>query len=190
MTWLLLGLAGFLGLHSIAIVAPDWRSRLVARLGATRWKGLHSIASLATFAMLVHGYGQARLQSAAVYAPEPWSRHVAFVVMLPVFPLLVAAYLPGRLRSFVGHPMLTATMLWAFAHLLANGTLADVLLFGGFLFWAVADRVSVGRRGPAASPARVGRIRNDAIAVVVGLVLYVAFVGWGHRAIIGVSLVG
>ena len=190
MNWLIVGLVGFLGIHSIAILAPGWRARAIGRVGAMRWKALYSIASLAAFVAMLHGYGQSRLAPAIVYVPPLAARHLAFAVMLPVFPLLLSAYLPGRLRTAVGHPMLTATMLWAVAHLLANGNLADVLLFGGFLAWAVADRVSVSRRDAPGSTARTGRPRNDALAIVGGLLLYVAFVAWGHGALIGVSLAG
>jgi uncharacterized membrane protein len=110
--------------------------------------------------------------------------------MVPVFPLLFAAYLPGRIKSAVKHPMLLAVKVWAVAHLLANGTLADVLLFGGFLAWAVADRVSVKRRTPKeahAVPSAPARAMNDVIAVVGGLIVYAVFLLWGHRWLIGVS---
>ncbi|MFO1406776.1 MAG: NnrU family protein [Steroidobacteraceae bacterium] len=188
MNWLIVGIAGFLGIHSIAIVAPGWRARTVAGIGAMRWKALYSIASLAAFATMLHGYGQARLAPEVVYVPTLGMRHLAFLLMLPVFPLLLSAYLPGRLRNAVGHPMLTATILWAVAHLLANGARSDLVLFGGFLLWAVADRVSVSRRD--APPARRGRPLNDAIAIGGGLLLYVAFVAFGHGALVGVPLYG
>jgi uncharacterized membrane protein len=137
--------------------------------------------------MLVHGYGIARADPTILYTPPAWMRHVAALLMLPVFPLLLAAYLPGRIRTAVKHPMLTATKAWALAHLLANGSLADVLLFGGFLAWAVADRIAVGKRAvprriPGSPPGRF----NDAIAIVGGLALYVVFVAWAHQRFIGV----
>jgi uncharacterized membrane protein len=116
-------------------------------------------------------------------------RHVALLLMLPVFPLLAASGLPGRIQRAAKHPMLLAVKFWAAAHLLANGTLVDVLLFGSFLAWAVADRIAVKRRpgpptGPALGPARPG---NDLKAVVAGLVVYAVFLFWGHRWLIGVS---
>jgi uncharacterized membrane protein len=115
-------------------------------------------------------------------------RHLAMLLMLPAFTLLLSAYLPGRIKSAVKHPMLAATKLWAVAHLLANGMLGDVLLFGGFLALAVIDRISVGKRPVRAVPgAPAGRF-NDLIAVVGGLVLYAVFLVWGHRALIGVPL--
>jgi len=106
-------------------------------------------------------------------------------VMLPVFPLLLAAYLPGRIKAAVKHPMLAAVKAWALAHLLVNGMLADVLLFGGFLAWAVLDRISAGKR-PAVAQAAPGSPRNDVIAVVGGLALYAVFVVWAHAWLFGV----
>ena len=186
---LVAGLVIFLGVHSIRIVAPGWRARMIARLGVGGWKGLYSIASIAGFVLIVGGYAAARVQPDPVvlYYPPFWLRHVMMLLMLPVFVLLVAAYLPGRIKAAVKHPMLTATKAWALAHLLANGMLADVLLFGGFLLWAVVDRISAGRR-PQAAPMVAGRARNDVIAVVAGLLVYAVFIGWAHGRLIGVPL--
>lgn len=190
MSWLIIGLTAFLGVHSISIFAPSWRDAMAARLGEIRWKGLYSIVSLSAFALLVHGCGLARQDPVVLYQPTTWARHLSLLVMLPAFPLLLSAYFPGRIKALVKHPMLAATQVWAVAHLLANGTLADVLLFGGFLGWALLDRYSVGRR-----PQRVirsappGRF-NDAIAVAVGLVLYVVFAHWAHGTLFGVAPMG
>jgi len=187
---LVAGLVLFLGVHSVSIAAPAWRQGMVARLGDKPWKGLYSLASAVGLVLLVVGYGIARRSPVVLYTPPAGLRHLALVVMLPVFPLLFAAYLPGRIKSAARHPMLLAVKLWAAAHLLANGTLADVLLFGGFLAWAVADRISVKRRPAAeahAVPAAPPRPANDAIAVVGGLAVYVLFVFWGHRWLTGVS---
>ena len=187
MTYLLVGLAVFLGVHSTAILAPAWRDRMAARLGENAWKALYGVVSIAGFVLLVKGYGLARAEPVPLYQPPVALRHIAVIVMLPVFPLLLSAYLPGRIRSGVKHPMLTATKLWAVAHLLANGMLADVLLFGGFLAWAVADRISLKRR--PSRPVRAlpeGRF-NDLIAVVAGFALYVWFVARGHLHLIGVA---
>lgn len=181
------GLLAFLGVHSIAIVAPAWRDAMAARLGEQRWKGLYSVASIAAFVLLVHGYGVARHEPIVVYHPPVWARHLALVVMLPAFPILLSAYLPGRIKSAAKHPMLLATKIWAFAHLLANGMLVDVLLFGGFLAWAVLDRISVGKRPVrTAASTTPGRLA-DVIAVVGGLALYAIFVLGAHAWLIGVS---
>jgi len=145
------------------------------------------VISLLGFAALIYGFGLARQNPIVLYTPPPWARHVTLLLMVPVFPLLLAAYLPGRIKATLKHPMLAAVKLWAFAHLLANGTLADVLLFGGFLAWAVLDRISWKRRPPQKlNTAPPGRF-NDAIAIVGGLALYVVFILWAHRWLIGVS---
>ncbi len=135
---------------------------------------VYAVVSLVGFALLVYGYGLARQAPVVLYTPPDGLRHVALLLMLPVFVLLLAAYLPGRIKTAAKHPMLLATKLWATAHLLANGTLADVLLFGGFLAWAVADRISLKRRAPRPMPGMgPPRVLNDVIAVVGGLGLYV-----------------
>lgn len=113
-------------------------------------------------------------------------RQVAALLMLPVFVLVLAAYLPGRIRSATEHPLLLAVTLWASAHLLVNGTLADLLLFGGFLAWAVADRISLKGRTPRPLPGAPLSAANDGIALVGGLGLYALFVFWAHRVVIGV----
>ncbi|HSC64027.1 MAG TPA: NnrU family protein [Caldimonas sp.] len=190
---LVLGLALFLGVHSVSIVAADWRAAAIARLGEGRWKGLYSLASAVGLALIVVGYGLARRDPLVLYAPPAALRHLALLLMVPVFPLLFAAYLPGRIRAAAKHPFLLAVKFWALAHLLANGTLADVLLFGAFLAWAVADRISVKRR-PAAQthevPAAPPGAANDAIALIGGLAVYAVFLLWAHRWIIGVSPLG
>jgi uncharacterized membrane protein len=187
------GLILFLGLHSVSIAAPQWRAATVARMGERPWKGLYSIASAVGLALLIVGYAVARREPIVLYTPPTGLRHLALLLMVPVFPLLLAAYLPGRISAAAKHPMLLAVKFWATAHLLANGTLADVLLFGGFLVWAIVDRISVKRRSVAEAhdvPAAPKRPANDAIAVVGGLLVYVVFLLWGHRWIIGVAPLG
>jgi uncharacterized membrane protein len=187
MTLLIIGLVLFLGIHSISIVAPAQRERLRARLGEQRWKGLYSVISLVGFVLLIKGYADARALPELLYSPPQWTRHLMALLMLPVFPLLFAGNLPGRIKSAVAHPMLTATILWSAAHLLGNTTLADALLFGGFLVWAVADLISALRRPRRPlRPAMVSRW-NDLIAVGGGLVVYVVFVLWLHRLLIGIA---
>jgi uncharacterized membrane protein len=197
MPFLIAGLVLFLGVHSIAICAPALRARAVARLGEGAWKGLYALVSLAGFVLICYGFGVARQSPVILYSPPLWLRHVALLLLLPVFPLLIAAYLPGRIKTAAKHPMLAAVKLWAFAHLLANGMLADVLLFGGFLAWAVVDRISLKRRAatPAASAAARARTAppgpwNDAIAIVLGLAIYALTVGWAHVRLFGVSPLG
>ena len=185
---LIAGLVIFFAVHSVSIFKESWRNRMVAQLGERTWQGLYSLLAIAGFVLMVRGYGIARLDPLVLYSPPLWLRHVAMLVLVPVFPLLLATYLPGRIQTAARHPMLIATKLWAFAHLLANGMLADVLLFGGFLAWAVADRISMKRRiqrpVPGVPPAKL----NDIVAVLLGLVLYAVFVFWLHGWLIGVSL--
>ena len=198
MTVLLLGLVLFLGIHSVAIVAPRARDAWVQRLGEMPWKGLYSLVSLAGFALIVWGYGLARQQPVLLYSMPSGFRHLAALLMLPVFVLLFAAYLPGRIQTAAKHPMLLAVKLWALAHLLGQsatgGTLADVALFGGFLAWAVMDRISVKRRAAAgllrSLPLGPPRALNDAIALVGGLVVYAVFAFWLHALLFGVRPFG
>ena len=190
MTLLILGLIIFLGTHSISILRPQWRAGVVARFGVPAWQGLFTLPSLVGFVMLLSGYGAVQHDQFVLYDPPTWMRHITLLLMLPVFPLLFAAYLPGRLQSAVEHPMLLAVKIWALAHLLANGGLADTLLFGSFLAWAVADRLSLRHRaGPPVQGAPPGPA-NDAIAIVGGLAVYLLFMFWLHRALVGVAPIG
>ena len=188
MTKLILGLAVFFGVHSISMVALGWRNRVVERLGTRAWQGIYSIAALLGFYLLISGYGAARVSAAVLYVPPAWLHYVAAVLMLPAFTLGLASVLPGRIKNRTQHPLVLAAMLWAVAHLLTNGSVADLLLFGAFLVWSVAVRTSLARR-PARRPiALPGSAANDAIAVIGGLALYVAFILWLHARWIGVPM--
>jgi uncharacterized membrane protein len=187
MLYLILGLVLFLGVHSVEIFSPGWRSTMVARIGERAWKGLYALLSIVGFVLIIWGYGVARQEPILLYTPPVWMRHLSALIMLPVFPLLLAAYLPGRIKAATKHPMLAAIKFWALAHLLANGMLADVLLFGSFLAWAVADRISFKRRIARPIPGAPPRKINDVIAVAAGLALYVIFVLGLHARLFGVS---
>ena len=187
MTTLVLGLLVFFAVHSVAIVVPRWRDAMVLRLGLPVWQALYSLLSFAGLLLIIHGFAVARLAPVVLYTPAAAMRTIAMVLMVPVFPLLLATYLPGRIKSAARHPTLVAVKLWALAHLLANGTAADVLLFGGFLAWAVLDRISLKRR-----PAKVGRAApprkwNDLVAIVLGLALYALTIAWAHQRLFGVA---
>ena len=192
MTLLILGLALFLGVHSTRIVANDWRAGTIARIGEKPWKAIYSLLSIAGFVLLVIGYGAARQSPVVVYVPPVWTRHLAALLTIPAFVLLVAAYVPGNaIKRAIGHPMVVGVKLWALAHLLANGALADVLLFGGFLAWAVLSFTAARRRDRAAGttyPAGPGS--RTAITVVVGLVAWAVFAFALHRPLIGVAPFG
>jgi uncharacterized membrane protein len=184
MTPLVIGLLLFLGVHSIRIAAPDWREARIARLGERRWKGLYALASLVGFVLLVWGYGQARQQPVVLWTTPAVLRHLAPPLTLIAFVLLAASQLRGNaIQARLQHPMLLGTKVWAFAHLLANNTLADVLLFGGFLVWAVLAYRSARRRGRVEVAVKPGR---TAAAVILGVALWAFFAFWAHQAWIGV----
>ncbi len=186
MSLLIVGLVVFLGVHSVSIVNRAWRDRVAARIGRNAWQGLYSVVALVGLILMIYGYGLARQEPTILYAPPLWLRHVSLVLMMPVLPLLIAAYLPGRIKAAVRHPMLLAVKIWALAHLLSNGALADVLLFGSFLVWAGLDRVSLKRRQDSGPAWLASKPRNDVIAVVVGLAAYLWLVLGGHVRLFGV----
>ena len=192
MTLLILGLVLFLGVHSTRIVADGWRTATIARVGEKPWKGIYSLLSIAGFVLLVIGYGAARQSPVVLFAPPVWTRHLAALLTIPAFVLLVAAYVPGNaIKRAVGHPMMAGVKVWALAHLLANGTLADVLLFGTFLAWAVLGFIAARRRDRAAGTSYpAGPTSRTAVAVVVGLVAWAVFAFALHRPLIGVSPFG
>ena len=192
MTTLLAGLVLFLGAHSVRIFADGWRSAQIARAGTGAWKAIYSIVSLAGFAMIVWGYGQTRLAPVDLWFPPAWTRHAAALLTLPAFVLLAAAYVPGtRIKAAVGHPMVAGVKLWAFAHLLSNGRLGDVVLFGAFLAWAIADFIASRRRDRAAGTRHaVGPGSRDVLAVAIGVVAWAAFAFVLHGWLIGVRPFG
>ncbi len=190
MCLLIAGLAIFIGVHSLAILSPRLRDSLRMRLGAGAWRAIYSVISLVGFVLICKGFALARLSPHVLYMPPVWLRYVAVVLMLPVIPLVFASFLPGRIRTAMKHPLLAGVKFWALAHLLANGTLADVLLFGSFLAWAVIDRISFKRRAPQILRTAPERPWNDAAAVVLGLVVYALFLCGAHRWLFGVAPLG
>lgn len=188
MNLLIIGLIIFFAVHSISIVNDAWRNRMVDRIGEWPWKGLYGVIALVGLVLIVWGYGLARQQPTLLYVPASWLHDLSLLLLIPVFPLLFAAYLPGRIQAVTRHPMLLATMLWALAHLLSNGKLSDVLLFGAFGLWALADRLSLQRRSPHPVPAAPGWRYNDLAVLVLGLAAYLGFVLWLHEWLIGVQV--
>ena len=189
---LVLGLVLFLGIHSVRIFADDWRSAQIAQRGEGPWKGLYTLLSLTGFALLVWGYGLTRQAPVELWSPPVWTRHLAALLMLVSFVLLAAAYVPGtRIKAAVHHPMVLATKVWAFAHLISNGRLGDVVLFGAFLVWSIVLYAASRRRDRRLGTRYVaGPGSRDAIAVVVGAVAYGAFAFWLHGLLIGVMPFG
>lgn len=184
MTLLILGIVVFLGIHLLPTV-PGSRDKLAARLGENGYKALFSLLSIAGFVLLVWGFAIAPVIQ--VWTPPAWTRWVAILLMWPAFVFLVAAYVPGEIKAKLKHPFLVAIKTWALAHLIANGDLASIVLFGSFLAYAVYDRIALKRRRPTAliEAQAPGSRRNDLIAVVLGTALYLAFLLWLHPLLIG-----
>ena len=179
------GLIVFFLPHLFTAFARGWRSRLVDGLGEGAYKGLYSVVALVGFVLIIVGWRSA--DATVLYSTPGFLRHVAYPLMAIALILLAAAYVPaGRIAAVVKHPMLAGVKIWAFAHLLVNGELRSVLLFGCFLAYAVVDRVAVKRRGESGRTA--GGIVNDGVAVAVGLAAYLAIYLYLHRFLAGVPL--
>jgi len=190
MTILVAGLLLFLGIHSIRIVADGWRTAQVARIGERKWKGIYALVSLIGFVLIIWGFGQARLSPVMVWDPPAWAWHVTPLLVLPAFVLIVAGNMRGtKMKAALGHPMLLGTALWAFAHLIGNGRLAGVVLFGSFLIWTIVDYVSSRRRDDAAGVAYpAGTWPRDLLAVAIGVVAWAVFGFWLHGPLIGLRV--
>jgi uncharacterized membrane protein len=189
---LLLGLLIFLSVHSVRIVADEWRSATIVRIGEARWKGVYSLLSLLGFVLIVWGYGLARQQPVPLWDPPLATRHLASLLTLVAFVLLAAAYVPNNgIKARVHHPMVLGVTVWALAHLLANGTLADVLLFGAFLVWAVLDfRAARGRDRTAGTRYPAGKTPATLAALAGGIVAWAVFAFWAHGWLFGVRPFG
>ena len=192
MGMMILGLVLFLGVHSTRIVADGWRADMIRRLGTGRWKALYALISGIGLVLVVWGFSWTRQEPVQLWAPPFFMRHVAWLLTLVAFILLAAAYVPGNsIKAWLHHPMILGVKLWAFAHLLANGMLADLVLFGAFLLWAVLDYRAARQRdraqGISYPPGTLGR---SVLAIVGGTALWAAFAFWLHRAWIGVAPFG
>ena len=192
MLYLVLGLVLFLGVHSVRIVADVWRTQTMARLGAGAWKGLYSLASAAGLVLIVWGYGLARQQPVALWLPPVGMRHAAALLTLIAFILLAASYVPrNAIKARLHHPMVLGVKVWALAHLISNGNLADVVLFGAFLLWAVLDFRAARQRDRAqATVYASGTAAGTVATLVVGAVAWAAFAFWAHAMLIGVAPLG
>jgi len=181
----ILGLIIFFVPHFYTTFARESRARLIARLGDGPYKGLYSLVSLIGFVLIIIGWRSASAEP--LYTTPYFFRHISYFLMLIALVLIVAAYAPpGKIGHAVKHPMLAAVKIWAFAHLLVNGEIRSVILFGSFLAYAVIDRIAVKRRNTQTRPA--GPVRNDIIALLIGLGVYLFILFYGHRYIAGVSL--
>ncbi len=189
MTILVLGLVIFLGLHSIRIVSEGGRERAIARLGEGPWKGIYSLISTIGFVLIVWGFARARYDAPQLWTPLTGARHITMLLMLIAL-ILLAGFLFKRshIAVITHHPMLWAVLLWSVGHLFANGSAADVLLFGAFLVWSAADLATSyarDRRNGIVYPAP--ELGATAGAIVVGLVVYGLLIGGLHLWLFGVS---
>jgi len=203
MAWLILGVFLFLGPHSVRIFADDWRTRTIEKVGDKAYKGMYTVLTLIGFYALIVGYADARMQPIVIWQPPIATRHVSVLLMLFASILLVAAHLPGNhFKLRLGHPMVLSVKVWALAHLLANGNLADLLLFGTFLLWSVLVYKSSRARdrahtqlqaqasGGSAAAVPVAKMSATIMAVVVGALVWIGITFYLHTLVVGVSPLG
>jgi uncharacterized membrane protein len=204
MTWLIVGLVLFLGAHATRIFGENWRTQTLATWGEKPFKGVIALVSLLGFYGLVVGYAEVRLQPLVIWQPPLATRHVSVLLMLLASILLVAAYIPANhVKARLGHPMVLSIKVWALAHLLANGNLADLLLFGSFLAWSVLNFKSARARdrdraladgqaqlSDASAPSPPPKTSATLLAVGVGAVLWALITFVWHAQVVGVSPLG
>lgn len=192
MPYLLAGLFIFLGVHSVRLMADGWRTRVRFRWGDKAWRAGYSLLSLAGFGLIVWGFGLVRQDPVQLWSPPAGMRHLAALVTLPACVLLAAAYVPGnQIKARVHHPMVAGVMLWAFAHLLANGNVEHVLLFGTFLGWAVLSYLAAKSRDRRNGMVyAAGKTGATGITVALGVATWMAFTLWLHGWLIGVRPFG
>jgi uncharacterized membrane protein len=195
MTQLILGLILFLGVHSVRIWADGWRNQTIEAYGEKTFKGVHALVSLLGFYLLIVGYGEARLETVALWNPPVFTKHISILLMLFSSILLMAAYVPrNHLKMRLGHPMVLSVKVWALSHLLANGNLADLLLFGSFLIWAVLnfrsararDRVLLAENQSTDQPKMLATL----ITLVGGMAIWALITFVLHAKVVGVAPMG
>jgi uncharacterized membrane protein len=192
MTCLIVGLILFLGAHSIRMVADTWRTQAIASWGEKPFKGVYTLIALVGFYAMVTGYAEARLQTVALWTPPIATRHISVLLMLFASVLMAAAYVPrNHLKIRMCHPMVLSVKVWALAHLLANGNLADVVLFGSFLVWSVFNFKAARARDRAAAPVQTNaKTSATLLTVLIGVAMWALFVFYLHAQLIGVSPLG
>jgi len=189
MTLLAAGLILFVVVHSLRIFADDWRSQMLARLGPNAWKGIISVISLVGIIMMSKGYAAARAAPIVLWQSPVWLSHLVSLLTLVAFILFVIAYIPkNKIKFRLGHPMVISVKIWAFGHLLANGTLADLVLFGGLLAWAVMSFRAARQRDRREGTVRpAGAMGQTLAAIGLGSVIWAWFAFYGHAWLIGVQ---
>ncbi|MET3600618.1 NnrU family protein [Martelella mangrovi] len=191
MIMLIIAVLIFTGIHLVHTFAPDFRRTMIDRLGENAWRGVFSVAALAALVFMIFAFGHARRQGIVLYTPPFWMAHVTVLLMLVAMICLSASFFPpGRIASMAKHPMVLSVKIWAFAHLLANGEAASVILFAGLLIWAVILRISLARRERAGHYSRKPFVsaRYDAYAFVLGIALWGLFIWKLHVWLIGVPV--
>lgn len=190
MTIMIIGLLIFLGSHSVRIFAENWRQQQIAKRGETNWKLVYSVVSFIGLVIAIYGFGQMRLDPIYVWHPPMGMRHAVALLMLPAFIMLAATYVPhNAIKAKLGHPMVLSVKIWAFAHLLANGRLGDIIFFAAFLIWAILSFKAAKKRDRLTPPAAVSTTKTATIAsVIIGLVAYVLFAFYLHAMLIGVPV--
>lgn len=185
---LLAGLIVFLGIHTVQMVAPDWRQARIDAMGVNAWRGLYSLVSLAGLGLIIWGYSLARYETDFLYVSPDWMVLVTMGLMLIALVLMIAREMPpGYIKTRISHPMITGIMLWAVAHLLVNGDTASLLLFGSLLVWAIFNRISVGRRPPVTF--EFVSVRYDLMALVAGILVWLLLIVWLHPILFGVEVI-
>jgi uncharacterized membrane protein len=189
MAFLVIGMILFLATHSLRVFAAEWRQRQIDRIGEKRWKGIMSALAAAALVFLIWGFGQARADAVTLYQPPLWLKHAAAALVLVAFVLIAAAYVPGNsFKARFGHPMVLGTKVWAFAHLLANGRDADLVLFGGFLLWSAIDYASSRKRDRLAGVTQIpATLRGNIVVISSGIAAWALFAFLLHGWLIGVS---
>jgi uncharacterized membrane protein len=192
MTCLIIGLVLFLGAHSIRMVADAWRTQAIASWGEKPFKGVYTLIALVGFYAMVTGYAEARLQTVALWTPPIATRHISVLLMLFASVLMAAAYVPrNHLKMRMGHPMVLSVKVWALAHLLANGNLADVVLFGSFLLWSVFNFKAARARDRAAAPLQTNaKTSATLLTLLIGVAMWALFAFYLHAQWVGVSPLG
>ncbi len=193
MYYLVFGLLVFLGVHSVRMVANDWRTKIRKKLGVPAWRAMYSLASLLGFALVVWGFGVARQSPVQWWIPPLGMKHLALPLTLLAFVLLASAYVPGnRIKMRVQHPMAGAVILWSLAHLLTNGNSAHILLFGAFLVWSMLSLAVARQRERSDGTYYHLTVSKGStgVSVALGVALWIAFTLWLHGLLIGVRPLG
>jgi uncharacterized membrane protein len=188
---LILGLVLFIGAHVFVTMRPQ-RNALIRTIGPGAYKGLFAVVAIAAVVLIGWGYGTYRATDwIPIWNPPSWTRHVTVLLMWPASIAFVATYIPGDIKRVLKHPTLVAVKLWAVAHLISNGDLGSIILFGSLLAWAVYDRITLKQRtDPGGPKIPVGGRRNDIIAIVVGTIVYLALGMLFHPLVIGRAVFG